>query len=256
MKYVLSTILMISVAAFLISERKPSTPIPEIKQTAVDTSAKKELLEGSVPPAQEVAIEEPMPAEDSIAEAKREAAEAKRVNAERKTYMAIIKKQIPRSLPYELSAATMQFPVHANVSKRDDAITNLIYGPGYGEYSRSVPRSYEFVAYLGKHEGYYLVVYRMASSVSDDIYPATYFLATLTGDGEVVSEKDIANMESPQHITVATIDAPGIIVSRAVTQTWQYKPEEAGYENNKVIKSEVTATAKFKISSDGTISGS
>ena len=119
----------------------------------------------------------------------------------------------------------MQFPIKDHYTNRDEAISNLIYGPNYAEYSRSVPRTYEFVAYLGVQQGHHMVVYRMASSVSDMIYPATFYLATLTDDGDLISEKEIANLESPLHIMTATIEANGRITSQKLNQTWQYEPK-------------------------------
>ena len=217
-----------------------------------NAAAKVDLMEGSV--TQEGAVIAQDPA-DSIEQAKAEAAYNKHIHDARIENMAIIKRQIPRQLPYVLNANNMHFPIHSKINGRDEAISNLIYGPDYGEYSRSVPRSYEFVAYLGAQQGHHMVVYRMASDVSDDIYPATYYLATLTEEGEVIAQKKIASMDSPLKITTATIAEDGTITSQRVSQTWQYAPEKVGYAKNKVIKSEVIATENFRIGADGLISG-
>lgn len=253
MKYILPLLILIAAGSIVASKQIESSPTAQaLKKPGPDSvSARKELLTGSIEQSKVVDV----PDESDSANAAAQAAYEKQVREERKKDMAVIKRLSQRRLPYVLDASSMRYPVHTKYTERDQAITDMIYGPGYGEYSRMVPRTYEFVAYLGTNQGHHLVVYRLANTVSDDIYPASYFLATLTDDGDLVSRKNIANMESPLHIMTATIDTDGHITSQKVTQTWQYKPEQAGYENNKVIKTEVTATEIYKINRDGLISG-
>gem|GEM_PF-2180667 len=131
----------------------------------------------------------------------------------------------------------------------------LIHTPNYGLFSRAMSSTYSFVAYLGENHGHYTLVYRSISDVSDVSYPVEFFIATLNKDGCIISEQKIASLSSPLHITTATIYPDGHIVSQKVNQIWEKAPEEAGYENNKVIKREITTTDNYHIGSDGKIHG-
>jgi hypothetical protein len=174
----------------------------------------------------------------------------------RMNFIQLLRAHQPEHLPYILDAAKMNASLTTKHEYEDVAVMNLIHTPGYGLFSRETMPTYEFVAYLGANHGHHVLIYRTRTDVSDVQYPVQYYAATLTDDGFLMSEKLIASMTSPLHITTATIYADGRIVSQKTNQIWQYAPEDAGYVNNKVIRSEVTATVSYRITGTGRISGS
>ena len=169
--------------------------------------------------------------------------------------MEMLKKHPIESMPYVLDAATMTASLGNSYKPEDAAVMSLIHTRNYGLFSREVMHDYEYVAYLGQNHGHHVLIYRSLSNVSDVAYPVQYYAATLSDEGFLLSEKMIAALSSPLHITTATVYTNGTIVSQKVDQIWQYAPEQAGYENNKVVKSEVTGKENFHISSNGVIIG-
>jgi len=149
------------------------------------------------------------------------------------------------SMPYILNAEKMNEMLHTDAGEGEMAILNLVQIAKLGYFSREVLGTYAYVAHLGVRHGHELMIYRSYSDVSETSYPVRYYIASFTSDGKMISGKMIASLESPLHITTATIYPDGHIVSQKVNQIWEKSPEEAGYENNKVIKSEVTATENF-----------
>jgi len=171
-----------------------------------------------------------------------------------------------QQLPYTLSAEAMAASVKGveideggsigqQIAWKKYECMSLIHTRNYGLFSRDMMPTYAFVAYLGEKNGYYTLVYRSQSDVSEINYPVEFFIATLNKDGCIISEQKIASLSSPLHITTATIYPDGHIVSQKVNQIWEKAPEEAGYENNKVIKREITTTDNYHIGSDGKIHG-
>ena len=246
MKYILPTIALIAIATVMACKH-------DQLQSSLSTT---HLKHGKIETQEEILIRE-ITSGDMDKAAKKETIKGmtKEMKESRLYDMEVLKKHPIESMPYVLDAARMTGSLNHEFNLEDRAVMNLIHTTNYGLFSRDVMHEYEYVAYLGQNHGHHVLIYRSLSNVSDVAYPVRYYAATLSDEGFILSEKMIAALSSPLHITTATVYANGTIVSQKVDQIWQYAPEQAGYENNKVVKSEVTGKENFHISSNGMIIG-
>jgi hypothetical protein len=170
--------------------------------------------------------------------------------------MNALKQHKAVTMPYVLNYDKMIASLHKEeYDPNDFATMNLIHTYNYGLFSRDVQHDYAFVAYLGENHGHYVLIYRTINNVSDDPYPEDFYLATLSKEGFLLSEQKVADLHSPLHITTATIQVGGRITTEQKNQIWEHAPEQAGYTNNKVIRSEVVGTSVYRIAGDGIITG-
>jgi hypothetical protein len=123
---------------------------------------------------------------------------------------------------------------------------------GKGEFSRSVDKSYEFVAEVPVPGPFHTFVYR-AISFYEPMAPVKYYTATVDTAGNGIDVLETGCFCSPQKIQTLQIDSAGSIMLQAYKQEWKYDPLDSGYEHNAVTKREPLELTRFAIQKDGKI---
>lgn len=120
------------------------------------------------------------------------------------------------------------------------------------EFGREVSHDYFYVGKLAETPEYVALVYSSVSFWGAEMQPVHTILATYDTKGKLLSRKMIACQCSASKIKIASVK-DGQIKVEEINRVWAEPIDKVGFDQNRVEKYDVTATATFAINASGQI---
>lgn len=156
-----------------------------------------------------------------------------------------------KELPYAVGPDSLQEHNGRNI---DFMYSALIPGlkDGRTEFSRTVAKSYEYVAEFPFSSTFHTLVIRSVNFYEGS-YPIQYYTATIDTAGQFIDMVETGCFCTPMRVQTLSIDTDGLIKLETYRQQWQYAPEDSGYEHNSVIRRDLSGTEFLRITEQGRI---
>ncbi|MCU0361488.1 MAG: hypothetical protein MUF75_12390 [Bacteroidia bacterium] len=119
-------------------------------------------------------------------------------------------------------------------------------------FGRDVSHDFIYVASVAETPIYHVLIYNSVSYYGEQFQPIYTKLVTYNKSGGIIAAKILAGQFSAEKIKSGRIENNQITITD-YKRIWERAITELSPEENKVLKYEVIATAKFRIQEDGTI---
>ncbi len=119
-------------------------------------------------------------------------------------------------------------------------------------FGRDVSHDFVYVARVRETPIYHLLIYNSVSYFGEQFQPLYTKLVTYDKSGEIISAKILAGQFSAEKIKGGRVEGDKITITD-YKRIWERAITEVAPEENRVVKYDALATAKFRIQEDGTI---
>lgn len=153
------------------------------------------------------------------------------------------------SFPYELAAKKSQEAEFVNAIAYD--YESFVPDMRDERFSRDVGNEFYFVARFPKADNYFLTLYSERGLWMDKS-PIAYYLCTYSNTGKIVDRMVMAGYPYfDQNLKSFKISDNANFEVKEYTTQWEKDVEEFGYDENKITKTELVSSTKYRISSTG-----
>lgn len=120
------------------------------------------------------------------------------------------------------------------------------------QFSREVGQEFYYMARVGEGKRYAAVIYAVKNVIAGDNAPWGYVLASYNPEGKQIDKLVLGGqLWLADALRVGQINAEGEIAIKEYRQHWQKDPEEAGYYENKVVRTSYLKTMRYQIDNRG-----
>jgi hypothetical protein len=121
-----------------------------------------------------------------------------------------------------------------------------------GQFSRDVGSEYYHVGLVKGNDSVKTLVYGVKDEVMDEKAPTQYYIVSFDKMGKLIDKLLIGGQKKlDEPFKVATIEQNGTIKIGLFKQVYEKNPEDAGYEENKLLESKEVDKESYTISPDG-----
>jgi hypothetical protein len=120
------------------------------------------------------------------------------------------------------------------------------------KFSRDVGKAFIYYAVVEDNPHYTALIYAIQNTMMSENAPYRFMLVSFDNKGILIDKKAVGGqMEFAETFLVCTIEPSLQFDIQHYKNTYQKDPEKEGYENNPVVKSDLTETEHYRISETG-----